>query len=174
MYFNLILQVWGVQLFMLIPEVVHNQLYIALVRPHLEYGAQVWNPFLQKDIQHLEKVQKFALRICAKDFHASYEYLYTWLIFPTATREQKVLFMPMYILLYCQWTGPLPILQLIPLHLFPPIMQSHNPHAFNIQFARCNVLLNSFFPVIFHLWNCLSYDACTLSLVRVQYYLTRI
>ena len=49
------------------------KLYTALVRPHLEYAAQVWNPHLEKDIQNLEKVQKFALRICAKDYHASYE-----------------------------------------------------------------------------------------------------
>ena len=51
------------------------RLYTALVRPHLEYAAQVWNPHLEKDIQCLEKVQQFALRMCAKDYHATYENL---------------------------------------------------------------------------------------------------
>ena len=45
------------------------KLYTALVRPRVEYAAQVWNPYLQK-----ERVQQFALRIiCAKSYTATYE-----------------------------------------------------------------------------------------------------
>ena len=43
-----------------------KQLYISSVRPHLEYAAAVWDPHLQKDINKLEKVQTFALRMCTK------------------------------------------------------------------------------------------------------------
>ena len=39
------------------------QLYISLVRPHVEYAATVWSPHLQKDVHALESVQKFALRM---------------------------------------------------------------------------------------------------------------
>ena len=32
------------------------KLYLSVVRPHLDYGAQVWHPYLSKDINALEKV----------------------------------------------------------------------------------------------------------------------
>ena len=43
------------------------QLYTSLVRPHLEYATQVWNPYLIKNIQKLESVQKFALKMCCNN-----------------------------------------------------------------------------------------------------------
>ena len=40
---------------------------MALVRPHTEYCAPVWNPHLHKDIDMLERIQKRAARwICCK------------------------------------------------------------------------------------------------------------
>ena len=45
-----------------------RQLYIlilSLVRPHLNYSAQIWNPHLQHDINALESVQKLGLKLCS-------------------------------------------------------------------------------------------------------------
>ena len=58
------------------PTMLFN-LYIALIRPHLEYACEVWNPHLQKDKMKLEQVQKFGLRMCTKKWNADYGYLLT-------------------------------------------------------------------------------------------------
>ena len=38
-------------------------LYIALVRPHLEYAVPIWDPYSVKNVNALEQVQRFALRV---------------------------------------------------------------------------------------------------------------
>ena len=50
-------------------------MYISLIRPHLEYGSPVWNPYKAGDVRLIEGVQKFALRMCTKNWNESYETL---------------------------------------------------------------------------------------------------
>ena len=53
-----------------------KQLYLTLVRPHLDYACQVWDPYLIRDKAKLEKVQKFACRIASGRWDASYQELF--------------------------------------------------------------------------------------------------
>ena len=39
-----------------------EDLYVSLVRLHLEYDVQAWNPHLQADIEKLDSVQRRATR----------------------------------------------------------------------------------------------------------------
>ena len=47
-------------------------LYKAYIRPHLEYSVQTWNPYLQKDIKSLEKVQRRATEMVPAVKNMSY------------------------------------------------------------------------------------------------------
>ena len=50
------------------PEDCKRTAYIALVRSILEYGACVWDPYLKKDIDCLEKTQRRAVRFICGDY----------------------------------------------------------------------------------------------------------
>ena len=50
-----------------------TRLYCSLVRPHLEFAIQVWNPSAEGDIQLIESVQKRASRIPLSLRGLSYE-----------------------------------------------------------------------------------------------------
>ena len=113
---------WHALASLMIPALL--KLYTALIHPHIEYGAQVWNPHQEKDIQCLEKVQKLTLQMCAKDYHASYLHL---LVLYIITQKQKILFVSMYFYSFVNELVHFP--QLNTVH--PPMSSSpkYNPHA---------------------------------------------
>jgi hypothetical protein len=49
------------------------RLYKSMVRPHLEYCIQAWNPYLKQDIEKLEKVQRRATKMIWGYKDLSYE-----------------------------------------------------------------------------------------------------
>ena len=48
-------------------------LYKAIVRPHLEYYIQAWNPHLRKDVDMLDKIQRRATKLIPELRDLTYE-----------------------------------------------------------------------------------------------------
>ena len=61
------------------------------MRPHLEYASSVWDPYLKKNIEAIEHVQKFALKVCWKDWHSDYVTLLNATNVPPLAARRKAL-----------------------------------------------------------------------------------
>jgi len=48
-------------------------LYNSLVRPHIEYCCQIWSPYLRKNINLIEGVQRRATKLIKDIKHLSYD-----------------------------------------------------------------------------------------------------
>ena len=71
-------------------------MYLTLVRPHLELAhlelaSQVWKISKFGEIDSLEKVQKYALRVCSKQWNTSYDELLQ--LFSLPTLQQRRLYL---------------------------------------------------------------------------------
>ena len=66
-------------------------MYVSLFCPHLEYVSQIWNTHKTGEIKTLESVQKFALRMCAKQWSSSYEDLLQLFSQPSLQRRRVYL-----------------------------------------------------------------------------------
>jgi len=119
-----------------------RQLYLALVHPHLEYAVSVWSPHLQKDIDMLEKTQKFATKVCTMLWDWSYHELLAKLHLPTLTQHRlHIDLCSMYKIIHGLMYFP-------PDVVTPSTTVTHNPRSLLLQepFAWTNAYKNSFLP----------------------------
>ena len=65
------------------------KLYLTKIRPHLEYASPVWDPFHKGEIEELENVQKFALRMCLKSWDMDYSELLEKAHIPTLSSRRS-------------------------------------------------------------------------------------
>ncbi|KAL8614093.1 hypothetical protein ACOMHN_026310 [Nucella lapillus] len=50
------------------PHHCKKNAYLALIRPLLEYGCITWSPYLQQDINRLERIQRLSARFITNDY----------------------------------------------------------------------------------------------------------
>ena len=70
-----------------------HKLYLTIVQPYLEYACEIWDPSL--DCQMIESIQKFASRVCLKQWsrNTRYQNILEFLNMPSlaARRRQRKL-----------------------------------------------------------------------------------
>ena len=67
---------------------LYRQFYLSYIRPHLEYTCSVWDPYLTKERSLLEDAQKFACKVCCKNWHMDYESMLTHLNIPSLQQRR--------------------------------------------------------------------------------------
>lgn len=139
-----------------------KQLYLSLVRPHLEYGCHVWNPYLEKDKKALESVQRFACRIASAHWDESYGSLLELLNLQSLQERRSharlgLLYKILYKLSYFP-EGTFKVRDNI-----LPSRSSSRQLELQVPFARTNSYFYSFVPHTTSLWNSLPKDIITQS-----------
>ena len=136
------------------------RLYKTTIRPLMEYASAVWDPHLDKNINALENVQKFALRICLKSWRESYSSMLDKSGLPTLSQRRQ---QHRLILLFKMMS------KLVEYPTVPDqrvIIYEHrhpNNAQLTVPFANKNFFKNSFFPRTTSEWNSLCFDVSTVT-----------
>ena len=129
------------------------QLYISFIRPHLEYCSAVWDPYLAKDVELLEKTRKFGLKVCLKNWSSDYSSLLSTANIPTLSmRRSQARLSHMYKIMHELTDFPdVPIDH----RTFHYNSRSNNSMAIKPFHCRSTQFLNSYFPRTTSQWNSL-------------------
>jgi len=115
-------------------QVLHP--HLTLVRPHTENASSVWDTHLQKDKTSLEDIQKFAMRMCAKQWDLGNQDLLELFQLPSlGNRRLHIRLCTMYKIIYDLCYFP-PIIVPKP----PSTFRHSHPLTFMQPYARTNAL----------------------------------
>ena len=132
------------------------RLYLTILRPNLEYACVVWDPSHKVEIDELENVQKFGLRMCSKSWNESYEDLLQQLKLPSLKKRRTHMKLCHLFKIIKQLTffPDAPIVA----RTLPYQSRSTHSNAIVVPQAKTSSHQHSFFPHSLNLWNRLSED----------------
>ena len=123
-----------------------------LVRPHLEYAATIWDPYLIKDANKLENV--LYIKMCLKQWDLGYQDLLDLSQFPTLKNPRLYLKLcTLYKIMHGYFY--------FPYNVFLPQLNRHSYSLplVHIPHARTNAFKSSFVPSSVSIWNNLPHEA---------------
>lgn len=139
-------------------------LYKTLIRPLPEYCPQVWSPYMKKDINLLENIQRRATKLVPELYNLSYEERLKRLkLFPLKDRRMRGDMITTYKMI----NGIIKVNRekLVPLHNNIST-RSHN-QQFNGEIVKNNTRKNFFTQRIVHPWNNLSTNTIRSDTVNI-------
>ena len=120
------------------------QLYHSLVRPHLKYASDVWDPLTYKETySSLKMCKKFGLRICSKQWDLGYDESVPNLQSHWVHHKLCTMFKIVHNLIS------------FPPSVFVPRPSRCRSNVYFQPFARTNCFLHSFVPSTISSWNSL-------------------
>lgn len=128
-------------------------LYKTFIRPHMEYASIMWDPHQCKDIQMLENTQKFALRVCYRDWSSHYVELLDRASLPSlANRRRQAKLCHLFKIIH-----GLTDCQCAPIAYRQPLYNTRQVSSFSLKdlHANSSQFLYSFYPHSISLWNSL-------------------
>ena len=129
-------------------------LYKAFVRPILEYGCVVWDPHLVKGIIAVESVQRFATKLCLRNWSLPYQDRLQLLDLDSLfTRRKAAKLCYMYRMVHGLTAPSCPLVT----YTHSYATRSHSL-CLTPLYARTNSFLNSFYNSTIRLWNNLPSD----------------
>jgi hypothetical protein len=128
--------------------------YQALVRPHLEYACAVWDPYLSKHIDQVERVQRKAARYVSNNYdrNSSTSEIIQQMGWPSLLERR---FIQRHSLMYKIVNKEIGLP--VPTYIEKPSRSSKNHHEHHMMPIRCNnnIYKYSFFPRTIKTWNIL-------------------
>ena len=126
------------------------QMYVALARPHLEYASPVWSTSKGGEINSLDNIQKFALRMCAKQWETSYDELLQLFSLPSLQDRRLYLDLcTMFKIVHGLFHFPPGIFVEQP----PRVTRSQSYQLYVPPYTHTSSFYNSYIPRTIHNWN---------------------
>ena len=148
------------------------KLYLTIIRPHLEYASPVWDPYHKTEVEAIESVQKFALRMSLKSWSTDYDHLLLESkLLSLKTRRSVLNLNQLYKIMKNLTHYPnAPITQ----RDIPYSNRRINATTVCVPHASTCAYQNSFFPKTLSLWNTLPEEitSCT-TVVAFKRHLTK-
>jgi len=131
------------------PINTRRTLYLALVRPILEYGCTSWHPLNITLTNRLESTQRFACRVILQRWKLSHDELLHESNLPPLTKRRDVASLcHLYKILHGLCSSPNPFRP----HSRPSLRHL-NSCAVEVPFCRLTLSQRSFYPYVASLWN---------------------